>query len=161
MFKRTAPPQGSDSLTHHTLSTAVPPWAEVKGGGSQRLNTTPEANPLWRGVPVDSEQRCMQPPGQRAGRCPSTVAQPPVTSVELRPVLGRTQAACLLSRDPPRPPLTPVLGKRSPTQLQLCPWRRLYVGQTHCSGPGCLRNQALPSLTQVVPVTPLESTNPD
>lgn len=27
--------------------------------------------------------------------------------------------------------------------------------------PGCLRNQARPPLTQVVPVTPLESTNPD
>lgn len=104
---------------HHTVSTDVPPWKEVKGGGSQRLNRTPEANRFWRGVPVDSEQRCAQPPGQRAGRCTCTVAQTPVTSVELCPVLGRTQAACSLSRDPPRPPLTSVLGKRSPTQLQL------------------------------------------
>lgn len=157
LFKRTAPPQGSDSLVHHTRSTDVPPWAEVKGGGSQRLNTTPEANPLWRGVPVDSEQRCVQPPGQRAGRCPCMVAQPPVTSVELRPVLGRTQAACLLSRDAP----LQCLGRAPQPNFCSVPGGGFTWGRHIVLAPGCLRNQALPFLTQVVPVTPLKSTHPD
>lgn len=32
--KRTTPPRGRDPLVHLCLSTDVPPWAEVKGGGS-------------------------------------------------------------------------------------------------------------------------------
>lgn len=134
LFKRTALPQGCLTRASHPEHRCPSVGGSERGRFSETKQNT-EANPLWRGVPVESEQRCVQPPGQRAGRGPSTVAQPPVTSVELRLVLGRTQDACLLSRDPPRPPLTSVLGKRSPTQLQLCPWKRLYVGQTHRSGP--------------------------